>query len=91
MQRADANLKLVINWVEGRYKPKWQEISKENEEVKYHWSRFDSLVMKNSVLRRRWKTKSQPDEFHFIIPKVLCTLVLKQLHDSPTGGHLGLD
>ena len=91
LQKLDPCLKMVFPWVESRNRPKWQEISDQNEEVKYFWSRFDSLEIKDSVLCWCWKSKGKPDEFHIVVPKSMHTFILNQLHDSPTGGHLGID
>ena len=90
-QREDADLNLLINWKEKGEKPPWEIVSPCSQAVKYHWSRWDSLHLKQGVLYRKWETADGRDaKLLIVLPNCLINLVLKQLHNSVTGGHLGV-
>ena len=61
-----------------------------SEDVKIYWAQWDSLQMREGALYRRWES-SRGDIvlWQFILPKTERAAILRQLHDEPTGGHLG--
>ena len=89
-QLEDKVIQIVYKWVENAVRPQWQEISDLSEEAKFYWMRFESLIIKDGILYRLWKTeKGKCAEFHVVLPKIVVKPLL-QLHDSITGGHLGI-
>jgi hypothetical protein len=59
--------------------------------VKYHWSRWDTLILKAGILYRKWENADGHGEKWFaVLPQTLIKLVLTQLHNSVIGGHLGI-
>jgi hypothetical protein len=90
-QRNDTTLKLILSWKENNLKPSWAEVSKYGTEVKYYWNRIDSLEIKENILCRKWESEDgQTITWQIVIPDKLKASVLQQLHDSVTGGHLGV-
>jgi hypothetical protein len=90
-QRNDTTLKLILSWKENNLKPSWAEVSKYGTEVKNYWNRIDSLEIKENILCRKWESEDgQTITWQIVIPDKLKASVLQQLHDSVTGGHLGV-
>ena len=88
-QKSDDVLKIVIGWKESG-KPKWEEISDLSPELKFFWSRLESFIVKNEILYRKWESNNGKQyELYAVIPERLKRLVLKQVHNTVTGGHLG--
>ncbi len=65
--------------------------SKHNVEMKYYWHRWDSLVVQHGVMYRKWENDYGTEtELQMIVPRRLRNLILTQMHDSVTAGHLGV-
>ena len=61
--------------------------------LKSLWSQKLHLVLLDGVLYRSWKDASgngQNSCLQLVLPKVLVPSILSELHDAPTGGHLGV-
>ncbi len=82
----------VIDWLETRGKrPTWGEISSEGPWLKTLWGAWKQLVIKDRVLYRRWESDTGEEvRYLLVVPRSMQEEVLRQLHDSPTGGHLGM-
>ncbi|KAK3095582.1 hypothetical protein FSP39_016324 [Pinctada imbricata] len=91
LQRNDSVLGKLMKWKEQNVKPSWSDVAQFSVEMKFYWNRIDSLVVQNGVLYRKFESiDGQTPELHIVLPKELRSLVLKELHDNPTGGHLGI-
>ena len=84
-QSKDPNLKILIDLMVKGVKPEWNDISSFSPCVKFYWNRWDQILSKKFESDRGDKVCSQ-----IIIPQSLVPVVLEQLHDSVTGGHLGV-
>ena len=91
-QDKDINLSVVKGWIQASdQRPRWKEISHLNEKLKGFWSQWGWLVMKNSILYRKWwEAGKKGTIFQLVLPESLKDLVLKQLHDQPTSGYMGI-
>lgn len=69
-------------------RPKWEQISHLSEVIKYYWVRYDSFQLMQDILYHKWKDTQM--KYQIVLPESLRTLVLKQLHNGITGGHLGV-
>ena len=91
LQHLDVNIKVVLDLKEKGVKPAWSNISKYSPEDKYYWNHWDSLYVKNNILFRNFENESGKETiWQIVLPKALRKFVLKQVHDSVTGGHLGI-
>jgi hypothetical protein len=78
-------------WKEGEMRPAWSYISHTSPELKFYWSRLDSLIIVNGILCRKWESNNGNHfDLHIVLPSKLRTIVLNQLHNTVTGGHLGI-
>ncbi|KAK2577752.1 hypothetical protein KPH14_011855, partial [Odynerus spinipes] len=72
-------------------KPTWQEISAQSSTTKYLWKIWDSLEIKHELLFRRWESADGKEvSLLLVVPKAKVEEILKECHDSPTGGHFGV-
>ena len=71
--------------------PPWETISRESPTFKCCWAQWPMLAVRDGVLSRKWESERRDKiRWKLVLPNSLRTDVLKQLHDSPAVGHLGL-
>ena len=91
-QLEDPCLDSIIRLKEkNKERPPWERVSLESPTFKRYWAQWSMLVMKDGVLYRNWESE-RGDEitWKLVLPESLRHEVLKQLHDGPTAGHLGV-
>ncbi|GBN83301.1 Retrovirus-related Pol polyprotein from transposon 297, partial [Araneus ventricosus] len=72
-------------------RPSWQEIAPESPETKRYWALWDSLHLKDGVLYRKWESDDGSScRWQLILPKSRIQEVLRETHDSASGGHFGV-
>ncbi|GBN48060.1 Transposon Ty3-G Gag-Pol polyprotein, partial [Araneus ventricosus] len=72
-------------------RPSWQEIAPESPATKRYWALWDSLHLKDGVLYRRWESDDgRCCQWQLILPKSRIPEVLRETHDSTSGGHFGV-
>ena len=86
----DQSLRHIVTWLEEGEKPPWNQVSPFGPEVKAYWAQWDSLTMRNGVLYRKIEDSREQAQLQFVVPKSIRPQILKQLHDVPTAGHLGV-
>ncbi|CAC5382448.1 unnamed protein product [Mytilus coruscus] len=90
-QENDPVLKIIRDWQVNNLKPIWLEISKFSPIIKYFLNRIESFEIRDSILCRKWESERGDNvTWQKVIPENLKECVLKQLHNSVTGGHLGI-
>jgi hypothetical protein len=87
-QDQDINLQKVASW---ETKPSWAEVSAENTEVKYYWSRFHQLEKQNGMWKYMWKNSDAQTEVKLIIPEIGRESILREHHNSRIAGHFGVE
>jgi len=76
---------------EGR-RPDWQEVISEGDSAKIYWSQWESLVIKNGILYRKWETPNFKNYvLQILVPKEKVKLILEEAHDSFSGEHFGVN
>ncbi|UYV73793.1 K02A2.6-like [Cordylochernes scorpioides] len=91
-QFEDADLRPVMNWLNaGTNRPAWEDVASYSPITKSYWSLWDSLEFRGGVLYRKWESDDgQHFEWKMILPQSRVPSVLKELHNSPSGGHFGI-
>ena len=82
----------VITFIEkhgSEVKPKFESISHLHPEYKFWLGRWELLTVCNGVLCIKWIEESAT-RLRICTPKVLRSIILWYLHDSPTSGHQGI-
>ncbi|XP_060564385.1 uncharacterized protein LOC132723637 [Ruditapes philippinarum] len=88
-QNSDTVIRTVKHWVDTNEKPEWSDVAPSCIELKFYWNRIESLFIIDEVLYHRWESDDGiTSDYLIVIPKTLVPDVLKELHNSPTGGHL---
>ena len=73
-----------------RPRPQWEAVSSSNSETKTLWCQWDSLVVQDGLLCRRWHDKKTATErFQIVISASRRYDVLKYHHDIPSSGYQG--
>ncbi|GFU55804.1 retrovirus-related Pol polyprotein from transposon 412 [Trichonephila clavipes] len=91
-QLADPEIKPIIEFKESSdEKPSWQDIAAFHPTTKRYSALWDSLLLRNGVLYRKWEFEDgKTFRWQLILPKTRISTVFKELHGSPTGGHFGV-
>ena len=73
-------------------KPAWCDVSIQSQDAKLYWAQWESLVLLEGVLYRQWESPIGDWVVNqLILPRKFREDVLTQLHDSHSGGHLGVN
>ncbi|KAL5516500.1 hypothetical protein EMCRGX_G001844 [Ephydatia muelleri] len=92
LQNNDPALAQVMVWVESNSFPK--SFPKDGGYwLQTLWAQQKYLVLQNGVLYRRWEDipgKGLNKCLQFVLPQDLVPTVLEQLHNAPSGSHLGV-
>ena len=76
--------------LERNTRPDWSDISSKSHVAKAYWGEWDRLEVRSKQLHRRWESNDGCTvRYQLILPKCYHRLVLEQLHDSRTAGHMG--
>ncbi|GBM83317.1 hypothetical protein AVEN_261152-1 [Araneus ventricosus] len=72
-------------------RPSWQEIAPESPATKRYWALWDSLHLKDGVQYRKWESDDGSFcRWQLILLKSRIQEVLRETHDSSSGGHFGV-
>ena len=62
------------------YRPDWSSVSSNSEVTKIYWAQWDSLVLKNDILYRKWESSDGKEiRLLLILPKSLREEVLQSV------------
>ena len=90
MQILDEDIQLVKAWVESGSRPVQKPIGASVTLDRFYKS-FDSLVVKNNVLCRKWTDKTAMEREQIVVPTYLTHIILDDAHcQYVTVGHLGV-
>ena len=91
-QEQDPTLSLIIQWKqENEKRPPWDAISIKSPDVKYWWTRWDSLRLnpESQILQFFWFDRDGTERWRTLLPATLQKPIMREWHDGPQGGHLG--
>ena len=90
-QRNDDIISPIIKSLEEGVRPNPVQIQGSSQEARNLWSNWSRLVLQDDILYRRWESENgRKDKLQVVVPKSLKRTVLQLLHNSPSGGHLGI-
>jgi len=91
-QLQDPEISVFLLGKEIGERPAWQEITAKGTTAKVYWSYWNSLEIQNGVLYKRWETPNLKNiVLQLIVPKNRIKQILEEAHDSPSGGHFGIN
>ena len=91
-QEEDPILGQVKAWLveDPENRPNWRDIAPAHPAVKHYWATYNQLRLNNGILERKHFPKhSSNPVWQVVAPDCMREKILKALHNSPTGGHLG--
>ncbi|XP_036143377.1 protein NYNRIN-like [Monomorium pharaonis] len=89
-QLQDAVVSKIVHFKEAGTRPDWQEIAFDDPSLKIYWSYWDTLLLIDGVLHKKWISPNlQKNVFQIVVPRQRIHEILKEAHDSPSGGHFG--
>ena len=90
-QMVDRSISHIVKRKDAGNRPEWPAFAHLDSTTKAYWAQWDSLALREGVLYHRWESPERGDEtWQLVLPTALRAGVLKLLHDSPVGGHLGV-
>lgn len=90
-QEEDADISVIKKWLREGPRPSQQMVSGHGTVVHSLWAQWDRLIHSTSgVLYRRWTEEGRVVKYQLVTPRTFREEIMKALHDSVTGGHLGM-
>jgi len=87
-QIKDSTISKIFLEKEKNQYPNWQEIVSEDNFVKIYWTQWDSFVIKNDILYRKWETPNLKSYIRqVIVPRRRIKQILEEAHDFSSGGY----
>jgi hypothetical protein len=74
---------------ESGVRPGFDHVLAESREVKSHWLQWGQLTAKNGIMYRVWASTVEASRKLLLVPDTFKGEILREVHDSITGGHLG--
>jgi dUTPase len=92
-QTKDEGVGPVLRWFEeSLVRPDWSVVAPCSKVTKVLWAQWDSLRLREGCLYRKWEdVTGESNRLQLIVPKVLQSDILKQLHGNKTAGHFGVN
>ena len=91
-QRQDPSISFILRAKETGIRPPRSEIIEEDISTLIYWSYWNSLILKNGILYKKWEAPNLKSSFlQIVVPRVRVKEILEETHDSPTGGHFGVN
>lgn len=73
-------------------RPVWQDVARFSPQLKYYWSIWDSLEVREGLLFRKWESHDgATTSWLLVVPRERVTEVLREFHDAPAAGHFGVN
>ncbi|KAJ8703953.1 hypothetical protein PYW07_013247 [Mythimna separata] len=90
-QEEDDDIRPILDWKRSGTRPQWNEVSSHSPVTKSYWAQWDSLVLENDVLCRKWESNDGKEvTTQVIVPRREVVPLLQEIHDGASGGHLGI-
>ena len=90
LQREDTDLNCIIRALIDNVRPAHSEVVAKSPTVRYYWSIWSSLFIRNGCLYRHFYRKDGSGSYiQFLVPRSLKKDILYQMHNSVLSGHLG--
>uniref|UniRef100_W8B595 RNA-directed DNA polymerase n=1 Tax=Ceratitis capitata TaxID=7213 RepID=W8B595_CERCA len=90
-QQEDPDLELVMHGLEVNRRPSKEQMAAESPIAKAYWAQWNSLELISGCLHRVWENEDgQCSRKLIVVPKLRIPDVLKEFHNGPSGGHLGI-
>ena len=89
-QSEDPDVSKLVAWKQQDVRPPWGDISAEGASLKTYWAQWDTLKLDDGLLIREFHVTGKKKRTQVVVPEKLRNLVLENLHNAVTAGHLGV-
>lgn len=91
-QKSDCHISPILAWVQSGQRPSKEEISSCSRKTKMLWVQWDSLILENDILKRRWEAvDGKSSKLQVIVPSSMKEDILSEMHGGVSGGHMGIN
>ncbi|MEW8545559.1 MAG: reverse transcriptase domain-containing protein [Candidatus Thiodiazotropha sp.] len=90
LQDQDPDIGPILKAMATSRRPSSQEMTNKSPAARHYWILWDSLLLQDSLLFKKFvKKDGSGQHLQFIVPRVMKSDILFQMHDSLLSGHLG--
>ncbi|KMQ92912.1 integrase core domain protein, partial [Lasius niger] len=91
-QREDPSVSIILRGKEMGVRPGHSEIAAQDVSAQIYWSYWDALTVQDGILYKRWEAPNLKFSFlQLVVPQKRVKEILEEVHDSPSGGHFGVN
>jgi hypothetical protein len=91
-QLNDQDIGSILEEVETGQCPAWKDIAGCSPTHKSYWAQWKFLAVRNGILEHCWKSANGRSKItQIVLLRSRVNDVLTELHDGPSGGHLGVN
>ena len=89
-QLKDPDISPLIRWKEDGERPSGKEVASTSPATHHYWLYWDALFLMEGVLFRKFAKRDGTGHYvQFVVPRSMKDVVLYQMHEALTSGHLG--
>ncbi|KAL1446972.1 hypothetical protein WDU94_014038 [Cyamophila willieti] len=90
-QREDKDIAELILWKEKAERPTWKDVVHHSAATKSYWAQWDSLVLEDGVLKRKWESADgKTCNYQILLPRSGIGEVLKEIQGGVSVEHCGV-
>lgn len=89
-QKADASLKSVVEWIQQKTRPSWEEVLRFSTETKSYWNQWELLRLNDGLLERWWETPDDLNKYWQLVIPSRMRPDLEEAHNQIASRHLGV-
>lgn len=91
-QEEDFGIALILQTKREGVRPSRSELMSRDISAQLYWLYWDTLVFQNGILYKEWEAPNLKSSFlQLIVPRKRVKEILEEIHDSPSGGHFGIN
>ncbi|KMQ86489.1 krab-a domain-containing protein [Lasius niger] len=91
-QEEDPNIAIIIQGKREGTRPPRSDLATRDISAQIYWTYWDALVLQNGILYKKWEAPNLKSSFlQLIVPRKRVKEILEEVHDSPSGGHFGVN
>lgn len=91
-QEEDPNIAIIIQGKRKGTRPPRSDLTTHEISAQIYWSYWDALILQDGILYKKWEAPNLKSSFlQLIVPRKRVKQILEEIHDSPSGGHFGVN
>lgn len=91
-QEEDSDIAIILRGKKEGIRPPRSELAAQSISAQLYWMYWDALVLQDEILYKKWEAPNLKSSFlQLIVPRKRVKEILEEVHDSPSGGHFGVN